>query len=296
MRHDLQMTRPATDVLLIADTHLGPGAADRLISRIADRLAEADVVLHAGDVTDRSVLQALVAAAPNAEVHAVAGNLDHNTVVRQVKKAFAREGFLDGRAEPVSPRQTEKARKVTAGEARTVRPQEQVNLVLGVKGMTRTDPRRFALGVLNTALGGGTSSRMFQEVRELRGLAYSVYSFATHHADAGVVGVSVGCLPGKYDAVLETVRGELAKVAREGITAEELERGKGQLKGGLVLGLEDSGSRMSRLGKAELVYDELLTIDEVLGRIDAVTLDDVTTLARDLFTQPELLAVVGPER
>jgi predicted Zn-dependent peptidase len=233
---------------------------------------------------------------PENMVVAVAGNLDHNAVVRQVKKAFAREGFLDGRAEPVSPRQTEKARKVTAGEARTVRPQEQVNLVLGVKGMTRTDPRRFALGVLNTALGGGTSSRMFQEVRELRGLAYSVYSFATHHADAGVVGVSVGCLPGKYDAVLETVRGELAKVAAEGITAEELERGKGQLKGGLVLGLEDSGSRMSRLGKAELVYDELLTIDEVLGRIDAVTLDDVTTLARDLFTQPELLAVVGPER
>ena len=114
--------------------------------------------------------------------------------------------------------------------------------------------------------------------------------------DAGLVGVFVGCLPAKVDAVLQTVRDELAKVAAHGITAEELERGKGQLKGGLVLGLEDSGSRMSRLGKAELVYDELLTIDEVLGRIDAVTLDDVTTLARDLFTQPELLAVVGPER
>ena len=150
--------------------------------------------------------------------------------------------------------------------------------------------------MLNTALGGGTSSRMFQEVREHRGLAYSVYSFATHHADAGIVGVSVGCLPGKYDAVLETVRAELAKVAADGLTEEELERGKGQLKGGLVLGLEDSGSRMSRIGKAELVYDELLTIDEVVGRIEAVTLDDVSELARELFTQPEMLAVVGPSK
>ncbi|WP_307853797.1 M16 family metallopeptidase [Nocardioides palaemonis] len=232
---------------------------------------------------------------PDTMVVSVAGNVEHTAVVRQVVKAFGRGGFLDTESEPTLSQQSEKARKVQAGESRTVRPQEQVNLVLGVKGLTRTDPRRYALGVLNTALGGGTSSRLFQEVREHRGLAYSVYSFATHHADAGVVGVSVGCLPGKYDAVLETVRAELAKVAADGLTAEELERGKGQLKGGLVLGLEDSGSRMSRIGKAELVFDELLTIDEVVERIEAVTLDDVATLARDLFTQPELLAVVGPQ-
>ena len=232
---------------------------------------------------------------PENMVVAVAGSLDHTAVVRQVRTSFARAGFLDGDAAPVPPDQSEHARRVQAGETRTVRPQEQVNLVLGVRGLTRTDPRRYALGVLNTALGGGTSSRMFQEVREHRGLAYSVYSFATHHADAGLVGVSVGCLPGKYDAVLETVRGELAKVAADGLSEEELERGKGQLKGGLVLGLEDSGSRMSRIGKAELVYDELLTIDEVVRRIEAVTLDDVCELARELFTQPELLAVVGPK-
>jgi predicted Zn-dependent peptidase len=231
---------------------------------------------------------------PDNMVISVAGNIDHTTVVRQVKKAFGRAGFLDGRADPTSSEQSEKARSVHPGEARTVRPQEQVNLVVGVKGLTRTDPRRYALGVLNTALGGGTSSRMFQEVRELRGLAYSVYSFATHHADAGVVGVSVGCLPGKYDAVLETVRGELAKVAAHGLTEEEVERGKGQLKGGLLLGLEDSGSRMSRIGKAELVYDELLTIDEVVRRIEAVTHGDVAALARELFSQAEVLAVVGP--
>ncbi len=164
-----------------------------------------------------------------------------------------------------------------------------------MRGVTRSDPRRFALGVLNTALGGGTSSRLFQEVRELRGLAYSVFSFASHYADAGVVGVSVGCLPQKYDEVLAVVREELRKVATDGITAEELERGKGQLKGGLVLGLEDSSSRMSRIGKAELVYDELLGLDEVLAKIDAVTLEDVRELAGWVFSQPELLAVVGPQ-
>ena len=143
------------------------------------------------------------------------------------------------------PRIVTDARRVTPARSQVRRPFEQVNLVLGVRGITRNDPRRFVLGVLNTALGGSTSSRLFQEVREHKGLAYSVYSFASHHADAGVVGVSVGCLPAKVDDVLETVRGELAKVAAEGITEEELTRGKGQMRGGLVLGLEDTGSRMS---------------------------------------------------
>lgn len=231
---------------------------------------------------------------PGTMVVAAAGSVDHATVVRQVRKAFGRQGFLDDEGTPAAARITDKARPVTSGEARTTRPFEQVNIVLGAKGITRTDERRYALGVLNTALGGGTSSRLFQEVREHRGLAYSVYSFASHHADAGLVGVSVGCLPGKVDDVLATVRGELAKVAADGITAEELERGKGQLRGGLVLGLEDSGSRMSRIGKVELMRDELLSIDQVIARIDAVTLDEVRTVAAEIFSQPEVLAVVGP--
>lgn len=227
-------------------------------------------------------------------VVAAAGNLDHAKVVRDVRRAFGRQGFLDGASEPVSHRNSTKARSVSPGESHTTRPFEQVNVVLGMKGLTRTDERRYALGVLNTALGGGTSSRLFQEVREHRGLAYSVYSFASHHADAGLVGVSVGCLPGKLDDVLATVRAELAKVAAEGITADELARGKGQLRGGLVLGLEDSGSRMSRLGKAELVYDEFLSIDDVIAKIDGVTLEEVRDVAAALFAQPEVLAIVGP--
>ena len=166
--------------------------------------------------------------------------------------------------------------------------------MLGMEGLRRDDDRRFALGVLNTALGGGTSSRLFQEVRERRGLAYSVFSFATHHADSGLVGVSVGCLPNKLDDVLAVVREELAKVAESGISAEELARGKGQLRGGLVLGLEDSASRMSRIGKAELVHDRLLSIDEVIARIDGVTLEEVQSIAAEVFARPEILAVVGP--
>jgi predicted Zn-dependent peptidase len=232
-------------------------------------------------------------AAPHMVV-AIAGNLDHASCVRRVRKAFARNGFLDAAAaQPAEPRRG-KVRRGVAGSASATRPFEQVNLVLGVNGVPRGDDRRYALGVLNTALGGGTSSRLFQEVREKRGLAYSVFSFASHHADAGLVGVSVGCLPAKLDEVLSVVRAELSRVAADGLTDEELQRGKGQLRGGLVLGLEDSGSRMSRLGKGELVGDPLLSIDEVITHIDAVTLDDVRLLAKELFSQPEILAIVAP--
>jgi predicted Zn-dependent peptidase len=233
---------------------------------------------------------------PDRMVVSVAGNVDHAAVVKLVRAAFSRRGFLDRTAEPAVTKQTTRSRKASTGLAQATRQFEQVNIVLGVQGITRSDDRRFALGVLNAALGGGTSSRLFQEVREKRGLAYSVFSFASQHVDAGLVGVSVGCLPNKLEQVLDVVRAELAKIAQDGIDDEELVRGKGQLKGGLVLGLEDSASRMTRLGKSELVDDELLSIDEVLRRIDGVTLEDVRTLASELFSQPEILAVVGPER
>ena len=232
--------------------------------------------------------------APNVVV-AVAGNVDHPTVVRMVRKAFSRNNFLsDHGARPAPARRSAQARRTTAGEALVSRPLEQVNVVLGVNGLVRTDERRYALGVLNVVLGGGTSSRLFQEVREQRGLAYSVFSYASHYADAGSFAVSVGCLPARTGEVLDVVRTELARVAESGLTEEELARGKGQLRGGLVLGLEDGVSRMSRIAKAELLYDELPSLDEVIGRVDAVTLDDVSTLARTLFRQPQTLAVVGP--
>jgi predicted Zn-dependent peptidase len=232
--------------------------------------------------------------APNMVV-TVAGNVDHTSVVRLVRKAFSRSGFLaDTEARPAPVRAAQRARRTASGDVVVARPFEQVNLVLGVNGLVRTDERRYALGVLNAALGGGTSSRLFQEVRERRGLAYSVYSYPSHYADAGAFAVAAGCLPSKVAEVLQVIRGELARVAEEGITPDELRRGQGQLRGGLVLSLEDSGSRMSRLAKAEMLYDELPSIDDVLRRIDEVTLEEVNTLARTLLTQEQTLAVVGP--
>jgi predicted Zn-dependent peptidase len=148
--------------------------------------------------------------------------------------------------------------------------------------------------VLNAALGGGMSSRLFQEVREKRGLAYSVYSFASQHSDTGMWATYIGCLPAKADEVLAICQEEIAKVISHGLTDAELDRGKGQLRGSLVLGLEDPSSRMSRLGKSELVYPRLEPVDEILASIEAVTHDDVRRVAAEILGRPKVLAVVGP--
>ncbi len=150
------------------------------------------------------------------------------------------------------------------------------------------------MGVLNAVLGGGTSSRLFQEVRERRGLAYAVYTFTTHYSDAGSFAIEVGCLPAREAQVLEVLKAELVRLTEEPISEPELTRSKGQLRGGLVLGLEDTGARMSRIGKAELMYREMLGVDAVLARIDAVTVEDVHELAKEIFSGEETLAVVGP--
>ena len=176
----------------------------------------------------------------------------------------------------------------------STRRTEQANLVLGVPGLSAPTTGATPSAVLNAALGGGMSSRLFQEVREKRGLAYSVYSYSAQYADAGLFGVYAGCAPKKVDEVLDLCRTELARVAADGITDEELTRAKGQLRGSLVLGLEDTGSRMVRLGKGELVHGEILSIDESLRRFDAVTLDEVRDVASSLLAAPPTLAVIGP--
>ena len=231
---------------------------------------------------------------PDHLVVAAAGRLDHDAVVRQAEQAFRH--VLDGAAQPAAPRLAGAA--ASPGEGRGVRLVsrgiEQANLVLGCAALSRTDDRRFPLGVLNAALGGGMSSRLFQEVREKRGLAYSVYSFTSQHADAGLWGVYAGCLPSKADDVLSICRDEIAKVVSGGLTGAELERGKGQLRGAMVLGLEDPSSRMSRLGKSELVYPRLEPVDDILASIEAVTHDDVRAVAADILAKPKVLAVVGP--
>ncbi len=232
---------------------------------------------------------------PENLVVAAAGSLEHEQVVEMTRAAFG--SVLAGSAQPLPPRLfgpgTAEAATGT-GIKLVSRGIEQANLVLGCGGLSRTDERRFALGVLNAALGGGMSSRLFQEVREKRGLAYSVYSFSSQHADSGIWGVYAGCLPAKADEVLSICRDEIAKVISGGLTDDELDRGKGQLRGSIVLGLEDPSSRMSRLGKSELVYPRLEPVDEILAAIDAVTHDDVREVAASVLAQPKALAVVGP--
>jgi predicted Zn-dependent peptidase len=231
---------------------------------------------------------------PQDMVVAVAGNVDHTSVVRLVKAAFVTAGMAEGDATPAGPRLGAQ-RAAGVGGVRVVRrTTEQANVVLGTPGLSRRDDRRFALGVLNAALGGGMSSRLFQEVREKRGLAYSVYSYHAQYADTGLFGIYAGCVPRKVDDVLAICREEVEKVISHGITAEELERGKGQLRGSLVLGLEDTGSRMSRIGKAELVYGELLSVDNIIERINMVSLDEVSAVAAEVLDAKPTLAVVGP--
>ncbi len=232
---------------------------------------------------------------PENLVVAAAGRLDHDEVVELTSHCFA--GAMKEHAVPAAPRLPGRAAPevgVGTGVRLISRPIEQANLVLGCAGLARTDDRRFTLGVLNAALGGGMSSRLFQEIREKRGLAYSVYSFNSQHADIGMWGIYAGCLPAKADEVLAICAEEIAKVCDSGLTKEELDRGKGQLRGSIVLGLEDPASRMTRIGKSELVYPKLEPVDEILARIDAVTLDDVREVAVAILSQPKALAVVGP--
>src|SRR6266540_1225407 len=211
-------------------------------------------------------------------VVAAAGNLDHAKAVKLVKAAFERAGRF------AAPGQLVARAKDT----------EQAHIVLGGAGLARDDERRFALAALNNVLGGGMSSRLFQEIREKRGLAYSVYSYTSQYADTGLFAVYAGCAPGKVDEVLALTREELARVADKGLTDAEVDRGKGMVKGSLVLGLEDTGSRMSRLGKGELLHKELLSVDDLLARVDAVTPDQVRAVASEILAGTPSLAVIGP--
>jgi predicted Zn-dependent peptidase len=232
---------------------------------------------------------------PDAMVVSVAGNVEHAEVVRLVRRAFA--GRLDPAREPVPPRTGGRgAGSLSPAQPVAVRPDdtEQANIILGCQGLSRHDPLRFALGVLSAALGGGMSSRLFQRIREERGLAYSVYSFTTGYADTGLFGVYAGCQPGKADEVLTLITAELAAVSAGHLSDAEIERGKGQMRGGTVLGLEDAGSRMTRIGKSELAYGEVLGVDELLARIDAVRAEDVAAAAAAVLERPACLTVVGP--
>ncbi|PFG33524.1 M16 family metallopeptidase [Sanguibacter antarcticus] len=234
---------------------------------------------------------------PETLVISAAGGVDHDALVSQVEAALTTGGWnMAPGALPRARRDTSDVVGVgTVGTELTIRRSvEQANVILGSTGLSATDDRRFILSVLSAVLGGGMSSRLFQEIRERRGLAYSTYSFASGHGGTGTFGLYAGCAPTKIDEVTALLVTELDRLADSGITDAELVRSIGQLCGGLVLGLEDTGSRMSRLGKADLVNGELLSIEESLDRVRAVTVDEVQSLAKDLASRPRSIVRVGP--
>ncbi len=223
----------------------------------------------------------------NNVVVAVAGNVEHDEVVALSRQFFG--GWHQeepGRVhEPVLVQPRVNIRR---------RDTEQMHLILGCEGISRMDERRYALGLLNHVVGGGMSSRLFREIREERGLAYAVYAFSYPHADTGAFGVYVGTTPSNTDTVLELVKDELDKVAADGITLDEMDRAKGHVQGSLALALEDPNSRMNRLGRREISGQEHLSVDEMLARYDAVTRDDISHLANDLYRRPRVIGAVGP--
>jgi predicted Zn-dependent peptidase len=224
-----------------------------------------------------------------------AGRVDHQQVLELVTAAFGERLSDAGEPAPLRVGDTGADRPARSTGLITRRT-EQTHLLLGTPGLGRLDERRYAAAVVDAAVGGGMSSRLFQEIREKRGLVYSVGSALTHYAGAGAFSVYAGCAKKRVPEVLRLIREGLDGVAADGLTSEEVARARGQLKGGMVLGLEDTGSRMSRLGKSELSYGEYLPVREVLARLDAVDEDQVREVATELFGRPMCLAVVGPYR
>jgi predicted Zn-dependent peptidase len=231
---------------------------------------------------------------PERMVVAVAGNIDHDEVVGLVLEHFGEH--LVAQRSSIPPRKG--AGRVRGGPTLKVinRDAEQTHLTLGVRTPGRHWEHRWALSVLNTALGGGLSSRLFQQIREARGLAYSVYSTVDTFADTGALSVYAACLSERFGEVVRVTTDVLESVAREGITEAECRIAKGSLRGGLVLGLEDSNSRMNRIGRSELNYGEHRSIADSLARIEAVTLDEVNAVARRLLSGAYGTVVLGPHR
>lgn len=224
---------------------------------------------------------------PGRLIVAAAGNVDHGDLEGRLAQAFE----ASPRSAPRTPQRPPELTRRTSYETRTT---EQQHLVWGCEALSRTDPDRYALTVLSTLLGGGMSSRLFQEVRELRGLAYSIYSYHHLYTETGLFAVYAGCHESSAAEVLSIVRDQAAAVAAGAAGAEEVERAKGHVRGSIVLSLDDPGGRMSRLGKAELVHGEISSVDEQLAKVDAVTTGDVERVARRLFGGDFVLTSIGP--
>ena len=231
---------------------------------------------------------------PQDLVVAVAGNIKHKRVVAMVEEALSRDNFLDVMAAPVIRPNTVVKNSKQQSVGLLYKKSEQAHMFYGMEGVARADDRRFAMGVLSAALGGGMSSRLFQEIREKRGLAYSVYAYAQQFAGSGVLGFYAGCNPTKAIEVVEIIRSVVADVADNGMTHEEIERAKGAVRGSLVLSQEDTGSRMSRIGKNEIVYGQVMDFDDILKAISRVSAEDIREIASEFLVKTPTLALVGP--
>lgn len=232
---------------------------------------------------------------PEDLVITAAGGLDHDALVAGVIAGLEAGGWdLGISSRPVDRRSTAPAPLTPATDMVFVtRPIEQANLMLGMPGIVSSDPRRYAQSIFNSVLGGGMSSRLFQEIREKRGLAYSVFSFASSYSDSGIFGFYAGTSPAKAPEVTRLMLDEFHRVAEHGITELEMTRAQGQLAGASALALEDSDTRMSRLGRAEISTGEFNDYDATLALLMAVTPDDITSFAADMARQHVSVVSVG---
>lgn len=239
---------------------------------------------------------------PSTLVVTAAGAVDHDRLLELVIAALDASPFerwhTATKRTPVRRTQLLQPAAGTAGEQlvgvqATQRPSEQVHVMVGTPGFASSDPRRYAFGVMNNILGGGMSSRLFQEIREKRGLAYTAYSFGASYSDAGSFGMYAGCAPQKAAEVVELATAELSLMAADGITEDERDRALGQIAGSSALALEDSDTRMGRLARAELGSGEFYTLDASLERFAAVTHDEIRGVAAYLAAQPQSIVAVG---
>jgi len=239
---------------------------------------------------DRETVAAHLAAhyTPDRMVLAAAGNVPHDDVVRLAERHF---GDMEG-GQRRAPR---RAARESGLQRRIRRRTEQVHFCLGGRGVNHESERRYALSVLDTALGGNMSSRLFQEIREKRGLAYHIGTYTAAFREGGLIVVNGGTSLETFDKVLELTRAELRKVCEEGLTEQELAEAKQQLRGGLLLGLESMSNRMMRMGRSLLALGRIPPIEDVLARFNAVTGDDVRQVAAEAFREDRLtLAAIGP--
>lgn len=224
-------------------------------------------------------------------VVAAAGSLSHHEVVRLVKRYFAdsshKQLMVRKQVNPIAKRQVEVYQKKT----------EQAHICLGGLGVKAKDKNRFALVLLDNILGGGMSSRLFQEIREKRGLAYSIYSYHSFYTETGLFAIYAGANPNKVKEVLQLIQVEIAKIKENGISLDELKRAKEYIKGQLVLDLESTSHRMTRLGRSELVHGEILSLDELVERVDHVSLNDIKKMANSTFDLNKMaLVIISPTK